>query len=79
MAALTGLMIMVAIGTFEWASLKLLIKCLNQIFCHACRDTCNYHLHNLALAVIVGVIVSALVLLGITQNVFGRKTIRTRD
>jgi SulP family sulfate permease len=31
-------------------------------------------LHNLALAVIVGVIVSALVLLGITQNVFGRKT-----
>jgi SulP family sulfate permease len=33
MAALTGLMIMVAIGTFEWASLKLLIKCLNQIFC----------------------------------------------
>jgi MFS superfamily sulfate permease-like transporter len=30
-------------------------------------------LHNLALAVIVGVIVSALVLLGITQNVFGRK------
>jgi SulP family sulfate permease len=32
-------------------------------------------LHNLALAVIVGVIVSALVLLGITQNVFGRKTI----
>jgi SulP family sulfate permease len=31
-------------------------------------------LHNLALAVIVGVIVSAF-LLGITQNVFGRKTI----
>jgi SulP family sulfate permease len=30
-------------------------------------------LHNLALAVIVGVIVSALVLLGITQNVFGRE------
>jgi SulP family sulfate permease len=42
MAALTGLMIMVAIGTFRWASLKT-IKCLNQIFCHACRDTCNYH------------------------------------
>jgi MFS superfamily sulfate permease-like transporter len=37
-------------------------------------------LHNLALAVIVGVIVSALVLLGITQNVFGRKDHRrTRD
>jgi SulP family sulfate permease len=36
MAALTGLMIMVAIGTFR-ASLKTLIKCLNQIFCHACR------------------------------------------
>jgi hypothetical protein len=30
-------------------------------------------LHKLALAVIVGVIVSALVLLGITQNVFGRE------
>jgi MFS superfamily sulfate permease-like transporter len=41
--AATGLMIMVAIGTFRWASLKTLIKCLNQIFCHACRDTCNYH------------------------------------
>jgi MFS superfamily sulfate permease-like transporter len=37
-------------------------------------------LHNLALAVIVGVIVSALVLLGITQNVFGEKDYRrTRD
>jgi MFS superfamily sulfate permease-like transporter len=37
-------------------------------------------LHNLALAVIVGVIVSALVLLGITQNVFGREDHRrTRD
>jgi MFS superfamily sulfate permease-like transporter len=34
-------------------------------------------LHNLALAVIVGVIVSALVLLGITQNVFGRERPQT--
>lgn len=62
LAALTGVMIMVAIGTFEWASLKtfrrmpksdvlvMLIVMLITIF-----------LHNLALAVLIGVIISALV------------------
>jgi SulP family sulfate permease len=69
--ALTGLMIMVAIGTFRY--LKTLIKCLNQIFCHVVVTLVTIILHNLALAVIVGVIVSALVLLGITQNVFEKR------
>jgi SulP family sulfate permease len=62
MAALTGLMIMVAIGTFEWASLKTFNKMpKSDIFVMLVVTLVTIILHNLALAVIVGVIVSALV------------------
>ncbi len=61
-AALTGLMIMVAIGTFEWASIRAIGKM-------PARDNLvgflvaaiTVLLHNLALAVLIGVIISALV------------------
>jgi SulP family sulfate permease len=62
MAALTGLMIMVAIGTFEWASLKTLNKMpKSDIFVMVLVTLVTAVLHNLALAVIVGVIIAALV------------------
>jgi len=62
MAALTGLMIMVAIGTFEWASLKTFNKMpKSDIFVMVLVTLVTAVLHNLALAVIVGVIIAALV------------------
>jgi len=62
MAALTGLMIMVAIGTFEWASLKTINKMpKSDILVMVLVTLVTIILHNLALAVIVGVIISALV------------------
>ncbi len=62
MAALTGLMIMVAIGTFEWASLKTFRRMpKSDIFVMVMVTLVTIFLHNLALAVIVGVIISALV------------------
>lgn len=62
MAALTGLMIMVAIGTFEWASLKTFNKMpKSDIFVMVLVTVVTAILHNLALAVIVGVIIAALV------------------
>lgn len=62
MAALTGLMIMVAIGTFEWASLKTFTKMpKSDIFVMVLVTLVTAILHNLALAVIVGVIIAALV------------------
>ncbi|OEY73763.1 SulP family inorganic anion transporter [Salegentibacter salarius] len=62
MAALTGLMIMVAIGTFEWASLKTLNKMpKSDILVMVLVTVVTIVLHNLALAVIVGVIIAALV------------------
>lgn len=62
MAALTGLMIMVAIGTFEWASLKTLNKMpKSDILVMVLVTLVTIILHNLALAVIVGVIIAALV------------------
>ena len=62
MAALTGLMIMVAIGTFEWASLKTFNKMpRSDIFVMVTVTLVTAVLHNLALAVIVGVIIAALV------------------
>lgn len=62
MAALTGLMIMVAIGTFEWASLKTFTKMpKSDIFVMVMVTFVTAVLHNLALAVIIGVIISALV------------------
>ena len=62
MAALTGLMIMVSIGTFEWASLKTFNKMpRSDIFLMVLVTLITAILHNLALAVIVGVIIAALV------------------
>ncbi|TXD81553.1 SulP family inorganic anion transporter [Subsaximicrobium wynnwilliamsii] len=62
MAALTGLMIMVAVGTFEWASLKTFNKMpKSDIFVMVVVTLVTVVLHNLALAVIVGVIIAALV------------------
>lgn len=62
MAALTGVMIMVAIGTFEWLSLRIINKMPKQdIFTGIAVAVITIWLHNLALAVLIGVIISALV------------------
>lgn len=62
MAALTGLMIMVSIGTFEWASLRTFNKMpKSDILVMVLVTFVTVFLHNLALAVIIGVIISALV------------------
>ena len=61
MAALTGLMIMVSIGTFEWASLRTLTKMPKKdIFLMILVTGITAVLHNLALAVLIGVILAAL-------------------
>lgn len=61
-AALTGLMIMVAIGTFEWVSVRALNKMpMHDIFVMIVVILVTVFMHNLALAVLVGVIISALV------------------
>lgn len=62
MAALTGVMIMVAIGTFEWISFKIFNKMPKQdVFVGILVAVITVWLHNLALAVLIGVIISALV------------------
>lgn len=62
MAALTGLMIMVSIGTFEWSSLRTFNKMpKSDIFVMITVTLVTVLLHNLALAVILGVIIAALV------------------
>jgi SulP family sulfate permease len=62
MAALTGLMIMVAFGTFEWASLRTFKKMpKSDVLVMVLVTLVTVVLHNLALAVLVGVIISALV------------------
>jgi len=62
MAALVGVMIMVAIGTFEWASFTIFNKMpKNDVFLVVIVALITVLLHNLALAVLIGVIISALV------------------
>lgn len=62
MAALTGLMIMVSIGTFEWASLRTFNKMpFSDILVMVMVTLVTIFLHNLALAVLIGVIIAALV------------------
>ncbi|RYD78719.1 MAG: SulP family inorganic anion transporter [Sphingobacteriales bacterium] len=62
MAALTGVIIMVAIGTFEWSSFRIINKMPKQdIFIGIVVALITILLHNLALAVLIGVIISALV------------------
>lgn len=62
MAALTGLMIMVSVGTFEWASFRALNKMpKSDIFVMVLVTLVTVLSHNLAIAVLIGVVVSALV------------------
>lgn len=62
MAALTGVMIMVAIGTFEWASIRMIGKMpRHDIFVGMLVAAITVLFHNLALAVLIGVIISTLV------------------
>ncbi|MCW3078672.1 SulP family inorganic anion transporter [Segetibacter sp.] len=62
MAALTGVMIMVAIGTFEWASFKMIGRMpRHDVFVGILVAGVTILLHNLALAVLIGVVISALV------------------
>ncbi|MGO4816889.1 SulP family inorganic anion transporter [Flavobacterium sp. W22_SRS_FP1] len=61
-AALVGVMVMVAIGTFEWISFRIINKMPKQdIFVGMLVALITILLHNLALAVLIGVIISALV------------------
>ncbi len=62
MAALTGLMIMVSLGTFEWASIRTLNKMpKSDVIVMVLVTVVTAVLHNLALAVLIGVIISALI------------------
>ena len=62
MAALVGVMFMVVIGTFEWASLKMFRKIpMSDILVMVLVAGYTVLMHDLASAVILGVIVSALV------------------
>lgn len=61
MAALVGLMFMVAIGTFEWASLKIIRKVPTiDVVVMFLVALVTVVFHNLAVAVIIGVVISAL-------------------
>ncbi|WP_312399030.1 SulP family inorganic anion transporter [Sphingobacterium sp.] len=62
MAALVGVMMMVAIGTFQWVSFRIINKFpKSDIFVGMLVAAITVILHNLALAVLVGVVISALV------------------
>jgi SulP family sulfate permease len=62
MAALTGVMIMVSIGTFEWASLRTFRRMpKSDVLVMVLVTLVTVFLHNLALAVLIGVIISSLV------------------
>lgn len=62
MAALVGVMFMVVIGTFEWASLKMFRRMpRSDMFVMVLVAGYTVIMHDLASAVIIGVIVSALV------------------
>lgn len=61
MAALVGLMFMVAIGTFEWASLKTFRKMpVSDVVVMVLVTLITVITHNLAMAVIIGVVIAAL-------------------
>lgn len=61
-AALTGVMFMVVIGTFEWASLKMFKRMPKaDMFVMVLVTGYTVFMHDLASAVILGVIVSALI------------------
>ncbi|MBI9068959.1 MAG: SulP family inorganic anion transporter [Salinivirgaceae bacterium] len=61
MAALVGLMFMVAIGTFEWASLRMFSNMpKTDIFVMITVALVTVIFHNLAVAVFIGIIISSL-------------------
>lgn len=61
-AALVGVMMMVAISTFQWVSIRIVNKMpKSDIFVGITVALITIVLHNLALAVLIGVIISALV------------------
>ncbi len=61
-AALAGVMFMVVIGTFEWATFKTFGRVpVSEIFVILAVTLITVFMHNLALAVLAGVILSALV------------------
>lgn len=61
MAALVGVMFMVAIGTFEWASLRIFRKVpVVDVIVMVLVALVTIIFHNLAVAVIIGVVISAL-------------------
>ncbi|KAF2519391.1 SulP family inorganic anion transporter [Flavobacterium salilacus subsp. salilacus] len=61
MAALVGLMFMVAIGTFEWASLRTFRKMpVTDVIVMVLVTLITVVTHNLAIAVLIGVVLSAL-------------------
>lgn len=61
-AALIGVMIMVAAGTFEWASFKAIRRFpKSDVIVMVIVTLITVFLHNLALAVLIGVVISALV------------------
>ncbi|WP_242916083.1 SulP family inorganic anion transporter [Pontibacter liquoris] len=62
MAALVGVMVMVSVSTFEWISFRIINKMpKHDIFVGILVAVITIWLHNLALAVLIGVIISALV------------------
>jgi len=61
-AALVGVMFMVVIGTFEWSTFQTVGRVpVSEVLVIAAVTLITVFLHNLALAVLVGVILSALV------------------
>jgi MFS superfamily sulfate permease-like transporter len=71
MAALVGVMMMVAISTFQWVSIRIVNKMpKSDIFVGITVALITIVLHNLALAVLVGVIISALVFAGTMRQEF---------
>lgn len=62
MAALVGIMIMVAIGSFEWISLRIVNKIpKSDIITGVLVAVITVWLHDLALAVLIGVVIAAIV------------------
>jgi SulP family sulfate permease len=62
MAALVGLMFMVAIGTFEWASFRTFRKMpLSDVIVMVLVTLITVVTHNLAIAVLIGIVAAALV------------------
>lgn len=62
MAALTGVMVMVAVGTFEWISFRLIGKMpASDVLVGILVAIITVMLHNLAVAVLIGVVLSALI------------------